>query len=288
MRISNNSLQAMLAFYEKELVPLFGKGETSALFELAVEHYLGISRSVLHSKLQHRLQQSEILDLYDCAKDLKNHIPLQHILGEAWFMDLKFKVNRIVLIPRPETEELCELIIRENKNVKNCLDIGTGSGCIPVTLKKHLPQIDMFACDICAEALDLALENALMNNTDIQFFKDDVLASDFPDHVTARFDVIVSNPPYILRSEKQHMEKQVLEHEPHLALFVEGTDPILFYRKIIEHSSVLLNPGGKLYFELNPLTAQELETLAKNSGLFKEVSLLKDMSGKQRFLKALC
>jgi len=287
MRISDNSLQAMLAFYERELIPLYGKGETSALFEMAVEHYLGIQKSKLATQLQLRLQHSEILSLYDCAKDLKKQIPIQQLLGVVWFMNLPFKVNRNVLIPRPETEELCELIIRENKNAKNILDIGTGSGCIPITLKKHLPSADVFACDICAEALEIALENAIDNNTEIQFFKEDVLAPDFHARFATRFDVMVSNPPYILRSEKSQMEKQVLEHEPHLALFVEGADPILFYRKIIGHSSQLLNPGGKLYFELNPLTAHEVEALAKNSGLFKEVSLLKDMSGNLRFFRAV-
>lgn len=286
MRISDNSLKAMQEYYKKELIPIYGEGETQALFELAVEHYLGIPKVKLASELQHRLQQSEILDIYDCAKALKKHLPLQHILGEAWFMGLKFKVNRQVLIPRPETEELCDRIIRENKNEKQILDIGTGSGCIPISLKKHLPSAEVFACDICAEALEMALENALLNNTEIQFFKNDVLASDFPARVAARFDVIVSNPPYVLRSEAAQMEKQVLEHEPHLALFVEGTDPILFYRKIIEHCSLLLNPGGSLYFELNPLTANEVEALARASGLFREVNLIKDMSGKQRFLRA--
>ncbi len=287
MRISDNTLKAMQAYYEKELIPIYGEGETRALFELAVEHYLGLAKSKLASELQRRLQHSEILDIYDCAKGLKQHLPIQHLLGEAWFMNLKFKVNPRVLIPRPETEELCELIIRENQRAKFVLDLGTGSGCIPISLKKHLPSAEVFACDICAEALDTALDNALLNNTEIQFFKDDVLAPDFPSRVATRFDVIVSNPPYILRSEAAQMEKQVLEHEPHLALFVEGIDPILFYRKIIEHCSVLLNPGGKLYFELNALTAQEVKTHAMASGLFKEVALLKDMSGKERFLRAI-
>ncbi len=287
MRISDNTLNAMKAYYEKELLPIYGEGETRALFELVVEHYLGITKSKVMSELGRRLQQSEILDIYDCAKDLKNHIPLQHILGETWFMNLKFKVNPRVLIPRPETEELCDLIIRENKNANNILDIGTGSGCIPISLKHHLPSAHVWACDVCAEALDVAMNNAILNNTEIQFFKEDVLASDFASRVDGRFDVIVSNPPYILRSESAQMEKQVLEHEPHLALFVEGTDPVLFYRKIIDHCSLLLNPGGKLYFELNPLTAEEVKTLAMASGLFKEVNLLKDMSGKERFLRAI-
>jgi release factor glutamine methyltransferase len=286
MRISDNSLKAMQAYYKKELVPIYGEGETQALFELAVEHYLGIPKAKLASELQYRLQQSEILDIYDCAKALKQHLPLQHILGEAWFMGLKFKVNPRVLIPRPETEELCELIIRENKNANHILDIGTGSGCIPISLKHHLPSAEVFACDVCAEALDVALNNAILNDTEIQFFKEDALAPDFPSRVAARFDVIVSNPPYVLRSEASQMEKQVLEHEPHLALFVEGKDPILFYRKIIEHCSLLLNPGGSLYFELNPLTAQVVQALATSSGLFSEVNLIKDMSGKQRFLWA--
>lgn len=286
MRISNNTLNAMKAYYEKELIPLYGEGETQALFELAVEHYLGLAKSKVMSELGRRLQQSEILDIYDCAKGLKQQIPIQHLLGEAWFMGIKFKVNSQVLIPRPETEELCDLIIRENKNAKHLLDIGSGSGCIPISLKKHLPFSEVYACDICAEALDIALENALLNETEIQFFKEDVLAPDFSSRVKTRFDVIVSNPPYVLRSESTQMEKQVLEHEPHLALFVEGTDPILFYRKIIEHCKVLLTTGGKLYFELNPLTAYEVETLAIASGLFKEVALMKDMSGKERFLRA--
>lgn len=287
MRISDNSLKAMLNYYHRELDPVQGAEETRALFDLAVEHYLSLPRAEINKSMERRLQHSEILDLYDCAKTIKSGKPIQQILGVAWFMNLPFKVNQKVLIPRPETEELCDLILRENKNVKRILDIGTGSGCIPVALKKNIPNAELHTVDICAEALDTALENALLNETEIQFHLADALAPDFSSHFPNKFDLMVSNPPYVLRSESEKMEKQVLDHEPHLALFVEGQDPILFYRKIIEHCSSLLSPGGKLYFELNPLTANQVELFAKDSGLYSEIHLIKDISGKTRFLKAI-
>lgn len=286
MRIADNSLKAMLDFYHRELDPIYGAGESRALFDLAVEHYLKIERAEIPGQLSRRLQQSEILQIYDCGKALKANVPIQYHLGEARFMGLDFKINSRVLIPRPETEELCDLIVRENSNAKHILDIGTGSGCIPVSLKHALPQAEVFACDVCAEALEVAMENAIRNQTDVHFIKADVLDVSFPSRFTEAFDVIVSNPPYVLRSETGAMEKTVLDHEPGLALFVEGNDPILFYRYIIGHCSNLLNPDGKLYFELNPLTADAVANCARETGMFSEVELFKDISGKWRFLKA--
>lgn len=286
MRIADNSLKAMLDFYHRELDSLYGPGESRALFDLAVEHYLKIEKSGIPAQLNRRLQQSEILQIYDCGKALKAQLPIQYHLGESRFMNLDFKVNSHVLIPRPETEELCDLIVRENSDAKRILDIGTGSGCIPVSLKHALPQAEVFACDVCAEALGVAMDNAIQNQTEVQFIKADVLDASFPTRFTGSFDVIVSNPPYVLRSEADTMEKPVLDHEPALALFVEGNDPILFYRHIIGHCSNMLNPDGKLYFELNPITADAVANCARESGMFAEVKLWKDMSGKWRFLKA--
>lgn len=287
MRIADNSLNAMQDYYHRELDAIHGEGEVSALFNLAVEHILKQPRHSLPYGLALRLQHSEILKLYDCAKAIKLGQPIQQILGESRFLTLKISLNNKVLIPRPETEELCDLIIRENPGAKRILDIGTGSGCIGIALKKYIPDAETEACDICADALNTALENAIQNETDIQFKKADVLGSDFPTHFQDRFDLIVSNPPYVLRSEAADMQQQVLDHEPHLALFVEGQDPVLFYKKIIEHCSSLLNPRGKLYFELNPLTANQVEQFAKDSGLYSEILLIRDMSGKMRFLKAI-
>jgi len=288
MRISDNTLFAMKSFYEKELVSIYGEGETQALFELVVEHFLGFSKSEVKQRYSTRLQQSEILDIYDCAKNLKKNIPIQHLLGETWFMNLNFKVNSNVLIPRPETEELCDLILRENKSAKSILDIGTGSGCIAISLKKNLESAMVQACDVSEDALDMATKNAQLNSCDVKFSQGDVLLTNsFSLKFKTTFDIIVSNPPYILESEAQHMDQHVLRHEPHLALFVNGMDGILFYRKIIEASEKLLNENGKLYFELNPLTAYEVEALAKSKGFFKEISLHKDMSGKLRFFRGI-
>ncbi len=284
MRISDNTLLAMKTFYEKELIPIYGEGETLAMFETVVEHYLQIPKSKLPSLLTYRLQQSEILEIYDCAKALKKNIPLQHLLGEAWFMNLKFKVNSNVLIPRPETEELCDIIQKENKKTQAILDIGTGSGSIAISLKKLLPNAKIVACDISSDAIRMAKINAKLNSCDVEIVEADVLNSNsFIEQFKTTFDVIVSNPPYILEHESKEMENHVLEHEPHLALFVKGNDPILFYRKIIECCEILLMPNGKLYFELNPLTAKEVESFAKSTGLFNDIDLIKDMSGKLRF-----
>ncbi|HQQ93651.1 MAG TPA: peptide chain release factor N(5)-glutamine methyltransferase [Bacteroidia bacterium] len=288
MRIANNSLKAMQDFYHKELSGHLGEAEAQALFATAAEHYLHITRAKLTLNLAQRLNQSEILQLYDCGKKLNESIPIQYILGKAWFMDLQLDVNASVLIPRPETEELCALILGENKGALSILDIGCGSGCIPIALKKNLPESDICACDISREALDLAKKNAGRYHLDIYFIQCNILdEKSASEKFREPFDVIVSNPPYILHSEKNLMEKQVLDHEPHQALFVEGEDPILFYRKIISLCQNNLKPGGRLYFELNPLSAGTVQTFAMDSGLFAKVQLINDMSGKQRFLVAL-
>jgi len=288
MRIASNKLQDLVQFYYSELGTIYEHGEIVALVQLVVEHFLGYTSTEMLSKLNSNINQSDLIKLYDCCKGLKKQIPLQYILKEAWFYDFKFRVTSQVLIPRPETEELVHLVISENKFLFSLLDIGTGSGCIPITIKKKSMLSTISACDISPEALNVAQYNANTHQAEINFFEGDILQTkSFLEKIKGSFNVIISNPPYIKLSEKKDIENNVLLHEPHLALFVEGEDTIIFYKKIIGLCKTILEAKGILYFELNPLTAQKVEDYAKNSGFFKETKLIKDMSGKLRFFKGV-
>ena len=282
MRIANNSLSALIGFYHSELNSNYEESEIDALLNLVLEHYLGFSKTNVLTNKNENLNQSDLLKLYFCCKELKKNIPIQYILKEAWFYNLKFYVNQHVLIPRPETEELVDLILKENKNALSFLDIGTGSGCIPISIKKNNPTSNVYACDISKDALLVAKKNAEINKAPITLIDLDVLDNKaVQEKLETTFDVIISNPPYIKIDEKNLLSKHVIDNEPHLALFVNGTDDILFYKKIIDLCEEKLNANGKLYFELNPLTAEDVLSYANNSKIFK------DMSGKLRFLKAL-
>jgi release factor glutamine methyltransferase len=284
MRIPGNKLRHLHRFFHTELKAIYPEQEADAMFFTAATHFLGWSRTQLHLRMEDNINQSDLLNLYDCAKDLAKGKPLQYILGEAWFYGLKFSVNEHVLIPRPETEELTEIMITENPAALSILDIGTGSGCIAISLKKNLPHCKVSACDLSEEALETANANAAINHCEVHFFKTDILSDEA---LQENYDVIVSNPPYILETEKKGMSEVVLSNEPHSALFVKGNDPILFYRKITDLCSRHLSPGGKLYFELNPLTAADVQSYCDKSGLFESTKLIKDMSGNTRFFKAI-
>jgi release factor glutamine methyltransferase len=287
MRIASNKFKDMVLFYHNELAGLYEAGEIDALMALAAEHYLGYTRNDVIQKADQNINQSDLIRLYDCAKNLKTGLPIQYVLGEAWFYDLKFKVSPSVLIPRPETEELVDLILKENKTAKSFLDFGTGSGCIPISIKHRLQTAEVKACDISTEGLALAKKNAELNKTEVRFFEADILNPEtFTNNLSSRVVVMVSNPPYIKAEEKTAMSSHVLDHEPHLALFVEGADDIVFYKRIIDLCESYLNKNGKLYFELNPMTAKAVEAYAQQSGLFIKVELRKDLSGKVRFLTA--
>lgn len=285
MKVASNRIKDVIDFYHEQLDELYGTDETNAIAKGVFEHYLNIDRNQLFQKLNENLNQSDLLKVYDAAKELATGKPLQYVLKEAWFYGYRFKVNSHVLIPRPETEELAEIIIRENQVAKSVLDIGTGSGCIPITLKLNIKTAKVFGCDISKDALVLANENATLNKAEVHFFERDILTSQ-AENLPQTFDVIVSNPPYIKLAEKESMHKNVRDFEPHLALFVNGEDSIIFYKKIIDLCSVSLNKGGGLYFELNPLTANEVENYAKQSNIFADTELIKDLSGLIRFFKA--
>lgn len=290
MRIASNKLQDLIAFYTSELSSVYGSNELNVVIQQVLKHYLGFSPADTLTKKNVNLNQSDILKLYDCCLDLKKNKPLQYILGETEFYGLIFKVNSDVLIPRPETEELVELILNDCKNLNettlSILDIGTGSGCIPVTLKNNLPDADISAVDISQEALKVAQQNAILNKTPILFTCSNILERD-AEYSLDNYDLIVSNPPYIAKTEAGQMHERVKNNEPAIALFVENGDPTLFYKRLIELCKKHLNPGGKLYFELNPLFAEEVKTIAQKSNLFSELKLINDLSGNTRFLKAI-
>jgi len=288
MKVAGNKVKHIVEFFHSQLDGIFESGEVNALLNLAFEHYLGFNKTEIVFKLNENVNQSDLLKLYDCCKLLRTGKPIQYILHEAWFCNLKFYVDENVLIPRPETEELVELVIKEKKAGLSLLDIGTGSGCIPVSIKKYLPSFDVYACDISATALQVAGKNAKTNNVEVNFFETNVLNTEQFIHAwVKKFDIVVSNPPYIKETEKGGMNKNVLDHEPHLALFVNDNDEIIFYKKIIELCKTILNKSGSLYFELNPITANEVREFALTTNLFERVELINDMSGKIRFMRAV-
>lgn len=288
MRLASNSLAHLKDFYHSELNSVYERSEIDAILNLALEYYLGFSKTDLANKKNENINQSDLLKLYFCCKELKKNVPIQYILKEAWFYNLKFYVNPHVLIPRPETEELVDLILKENPKAGSFLDIGTGSGCIPIAIKKNLNNSFVSACDISSEAVGVAKKNAEKNKTEINFIEVDILnEQEVSEKIKETFDVIVSNPPYIKADEKNSLSDHVINNEPHLALFVNGQDDIIFYKRIIDLCYQKLNAKGKLYFELNPLTAENVLDYAKASKQFSKAELIKDMSGKMRFLRVL-
>ncbi len=285
MRVASNKVRDLLAFFHSELQNLYSTNEINELAYRVFEHYLHFSREDLKRKLDENVNQSELILIYDSAKKLATAEPLQYVLGETYFYKFPFFVNKHVLIPRPETEELVELIYKENKNKSlSILDLGTGSGCIPISLKCLIPNSKVEGCDISEDALIVAKRNTERNKVDVHFFKSDILNLESG---LTHYDIIVSNPPYIKQSEANQIHDNVKKHEPHLALFVDGNDPIIFYKKIIDFSTTHLNSKGKLYFELNPLTSEEVKAYAQSKNIFSEIILMKDMSGNIRFLKAV-
>ncbi len=274
--------------FHAELDTLYEKEEVDSFFYLLIEYYLDLDRFVLAIEPQLIIAKENEKPLFDALSRLKLNEPVQHIIGKTHFMDLQFIVNKKVLIPRPETEELVRWIVgdvaAEANQVKSSplkiLDIGTGSGCIAISLAKQLPEAAVFALDVSEAALEVARENAKVNTVEIELFKADVLELESLD---THFDIIVSNPPYVRELEKNKMQKNVLEHEPHLALFVTNENPLLFYERIAGFAIKHLKKGGRLYFEINQYMAKETEGLLRDHN-FSEIEVRKDMFGNDRML----
>jgi release factor glutamine methyltransferase len=289
MRIASNKIKDVVRFFREELQGLYDEAEIETFIAFCFEDFLNIKRFDISLKANETISESELLKFNFAVKDLKKQKPIQHILGKADFYKLKFIVNEHVLIPRPETEELVKLIVDDfnlrtlslSKGAETFLDIGTGSGCIAIALKKNIPQAIVKAIDVSEEALTVAKQNAERNNVNVNFFKQDIL---LPSSLNELFDVIVSNPPYVREQEKKQMHSNVLNHEPHLALFVPDDDPLLFYKAIANYASTHLKPQGKLYLEINEYLGEETQKLFQEKG-FRDVVLVKDINGKNRILR---
>ena len=273
-------------YFIQELTPLYDAGEAESFFYLILEAKHQLHRVVLALQPDLAFSESELKIWSFILEQLKKEIPIQYILGVTHFYGLEFEVNSAVLIPRPETEELVDWIIQNSKSKAQnsklkILDIGTGSGCIAIALAKNLPNAQLFALDVSEQALATAKTNAELNQVTIQFLHQSILEIE---DLAQEFDVIVSNPPYVRELEKQEIKKNVLDNEPHLALFVEDNDALIFYRKIAKLAQKNLNPQGQLYFEINQYLGKETLNLLQEMG-FKNSVLRQDIYGNDRMIQ---
>lgn len=269
--------------FQNALSRLYPSEEVQSFFNILSEKYLNLSRIEIALNPERTISATEAEKFQKAILRLQNYEPIQYIIGETEFYGLPFKVNKHTLIPRPETEELVEWILSgfPPSGARGILDIGTGTGCIAISLAKNLSNAKVSALDISEEALKIAQENAEMNKVKIDFFQKDILAAET---LPKKYDVIVSNPPYVRELEKKQMQQNVLKHEPESALYVSNEDPLLFYRAISRLAKKHLNPEGKLFFEINEYLADELTALLEGEG-FKNIQVKKDIFGKDRMIK---
>ncbi len=278
----------LTAFYIDQLSPLYDRQEAGSISRLALEYVCKVPGSfvMLHrSEVLNTQHETALIRILD---ELKTGVPIQYILQESYFYGLRFKVAPGVLIPRPETEELIDWVVKYASASPNTnyviLDIGTGSGCIPVSIKKNIPGAAVEAMDISDASLDIARFNASENKADIHFWQGDILLPNVGKSA-AIYDIIISNPPYITLDEKAAMEENVLAHEPHHALFVPNEDPLLFYRNIARYARVHLRKDGALFFEINENFGPETVKMLLAEGFASE--LRQDINGKDRMIKAI-
>ena len=277
-----------ITYIQNSLKDSYPIQEISSFIRLIMEHVCGLQPHNILLCKDKDLSDTEICQIKEITNRLQQSEPIQYILGKAFFYGLSFTVNPAVLIPRPETEELIELILTKHKNDKlHILDIGTGSGCIAISLAKQLNQSEVIGIDISGQALETAQLNAQQLNAPVTFIQTDILLSHKAEKdISGTFDIIVSNPPYVMDCEKAVMEQNVLQFEPHQALFVPDNDPLLFYQSIAAFGKKKLKKEGTLYFEINAQCGNSMIELLTESG-YKEVELIRDLSGKDRIIKAI-
>jgi len=269
----------ILSYFREELSAVTDEREITSWYYISMEYLLVYNRSDCIINSNQVLNKSQLSKIKQIVAELKIHKPIQYILGKTEFYGLKIKVNEHTLIPRPETEQLVDWILKENFGA--ALDIGTGSGCIPIALAKNT-DAKVLAIDVSEDALLIAEENAKNNEVEIDFIHQDILQT----NSLQKVDLIVSNPPYVLESEKEKMQENVLDYEPELALFVEDKNPLIFYKKIASLAFNFLNENGKLFFEINAKFGKETIEMLANIG-FVNIELKKDMNDKDRMIKAI-
>ena len=291
MKTSSNLVRDCRRYYASELEKIYDSNEANALIMILLEHYFNIDRVKIAMEPELRLSESELLTLHFAVKELLKNKPIQYIIGETEFCGMRFMVEDGVLIPRPETEEMVRSIAGDYRKAINTrssklsiIDIGTGSGCIAISLAKLLKDSTVTAVDVSEKALEIAKKNAEANDVNVNFIKDDILNPKNQELIDNQYDIIVSNPPYVCESEKNEMRANVLDYEPSTALFVPDNDPLIFYRKILEFAQKTLKPAGEIWFEINEKFGEEMKNLCFEMG-FKNVEILKDFMERDRILK---
>ena len=287
MEVRTNKIGDIRSHYRLKLAQLYNDREADTLLFQLLSDITQMSKAHILSFPEKTISESELLRVHFGVKDLLKNKPIQYIIGNAEFYGLNFKVNSKVLIPRPETEELVEMVIKNipENEPRKVLDVGTGSGCIAIAIKKLRPLCDILAIDISEFALEMAQQNAVLNNVQVQFKKVDFLKKNQV-QLLPKFDIVVSNPPYVRNSEKLMMKKNVLDYEPLLALFVDDDNPLIFYEALASFCETNLQAGGMLFAEINQYLSAETEQLFTGHG-FKNVNIEKDLFGNDRFLTVL-
>lgn len=278
-------LKQYKSYFSEQLKSVYPQTEIDTFFFFLIEEYLELKRIDLTLRPDFEISSDKRILLDEALVRLKEEEPIQYILTKTEFYGLPFKVNQNTLIPRPETEELVEWIINEvdkNQESLSILDIGTGTGCIPISLKKHLPKTTVSTIDVSEEALKIAKQNAVLNKVEVFLMHQDILKTE---ELSGEFDIIVSNPPYVRELEKVEIKNNVLKNEPHLALFVEDNNPLIFYKKIADLAKNSLTKTGLLFFEINQYLGLETVEMLKNKG-FTQIELRKDLFGNDRMIKA--
>lgn len=283
-KMKGTTIQQFTAKMVKELNHLYHENEIRQFCKLMLEHVLDVNTTILLTMSDEILSASDLSRLNIMAERLQQHVPIQYIIGKTEFYGLEIDLNPSVLIPRPETEELVDWILKDNpESLKSLLDIGTGSGCIALALKANMPDTRVSAWDFSLQALETARYNAQQLELDIEFENIDVLNFQ---PAGKKYSCIVSNPPYVRNLEKEMMDKNVLEHEPHTALFVSDNDPLVFYRTIAKHALEILEKKGQLFFEINEYLEREMVDMLTSLG-YANIECRKDINGKARMMRAI-
>jgi release factor glutamine methyltransferase len=284
MTVNIQTIQDIKPHLLKELRVLYPDTEINALAAILIKTVSGRTKLQQLANPRQLLTVKQRTKINEITRELKKGRPIQYILGQSDFYNCIISLNNSVLIPRPETEELVDLVIRENKTRTGVInDACTGSGCIAIALAYNLPGFAVSGFDISHDAVELAKENSLLNNTNVSFFHGNLLQPG-PELLKKRCSILVSNPPYVRESEKKFMSANVLDYEPHSALFVPDEDPLIFYRALISLSYSILEPSGLVYFEINEALGTEVEEMLSAGG-FTEVRIVSDINGKDRIIK---
>ncbi len=285
MKVSSNRIQDIRKYYGSLLQQNFSVDESKQLIMTLLLEYSAYSKNEILLYPGRALSESELLKVHFAVQDLLKNKPIQYVIGRLDFLDVVLQVNEEVLIPRPETEELVEIIRKDEQDRRGeaikILDIGTGSGAIAIALKKYFHNAEVYALDISSAALAIAQKNAQENEVNIRFFSHDILKDDIS--YLGKFDIVVSNPPYVMQKEKEKMKTNVLDYEPDIALFVDDTHPLIFYEKIALLSKNLLRKRASLYLEINQYLAEDTQRLFLRN---MQTKIVKDFRGNWRFLKA--